>query len=204
MKYGLSGVVCASITAIFLMSANNVSAAFINGDIAFGTAIGASWKPADNLLNTGTATTATADGIVFESGIDPSPIDEGIVTSAFGDFAAVTLGTFVDFNDFVFDPLVPGTQLWTFTSGGAYSFSMSTINVVSQTANSISLEGTGIASIDGFDDTGGDFTLTLNQSGEAFSFSSSASVVVPVPAAAWLFGSGVLGLVGIARHKKAA
>ena len=28
--------------------------------------------------------------------------------------------------------------------------------------------------------------------------------VVPVPAAAWLFGSGLLGLVGIARRKKAA
>ena len=28
--------------------------------------------------------------------------------------------------------------------------------------------------------------------------------VVPIPAAAWLFGSGLLGLVGIARRKKAA
>ena len=27
---------------------------------------------------------------------------------------------------------------------------------------------------------------------------------VPIPAAAWLFGSGLLGLVGMARHKKAA
>jgi hypothetical protein len=29
-------------------------------------------------------------------------------------------------------------------------------------------------------------------------------VVVPVPAAVWLFGSGLLGLVGIARRKKKA
>jgi hypothetical protein len=28
--------------------------------------------------------------------------------------------------------------------------------------------------------------------------------VVPVPAAVWLFGSGLLGLIGVARHKKAA
>jgi len=27
--------------------------------------------------------------------------------------------------------------------------------------------------------------------------------VVPLPAAAWLFGSGLLGLIGVARHKKA-
>ena len=28
--------------------------------------------------------------------------------------------------------------------------------------------------------------------------------VVPVPAAVWLFGSGLLGLVGVARRKKSA
>jgi hypothetical protein len=28
------------------------------------------------------------------------------------------------------------------------------------------------------------------------------ATVVPIPAAAWLFGSGLLGLVGVARHKK--
>lgn len=35
------------------------------------------------------------------------------------------------------------------------------------------------------------------------SFTSSATLV-PVPAAVWLFGSGLLGLVGMARRKKAA
>jgi len=32
---------------------------------------------------------------------------------------------------------------------------------------------------------------------------SAASAVVPVPAAVWLFGSGLIGLIGIARRKKA-
>lgn len=41
----------------------------------------------------------------------------------------------------------------------------------------------------------------LNLSAGAFSGSLS---IVPVPAAVWLFGSGLLGLVGIARRKKAA
>jgi hypothetical protein len=60
-----------------------------------------------------------------------------------------------------------------------------------------------MASISGFDDTDGDFALTLNQSGQAFSFSSSASVV-PVPPAVWLFGSGLPGLIKIARRRKVA
>jgi hypothetical protein len=35
-------------------------------------------------------------------------------------------------------------------------------------------------------------------------FTFSAAAVVPVPAAIWLFGFGLLGLIGIARRKKAA
>ena len=34
--------------------------------------------------------------------------------------------------------------------------------------------------------------------------SDFGQAVVPVPAAVWLFGSGLLGLIGIARRKKAA
>lgn len=37
-----------------------------------------------------------------------------------------------------------------------------------------------------------------------FYFSGSDIAAIPVPPAAWLFGSGLLGLIGIARRKKAA
>ena len=37
------------------------------------------------------------------------------------------------------------------------------------------------------------FNITLN---------GTAATVIPVPAAVWLFGSGLLGLVGVARRKK--
>ena len=40
--------------------------------------------------------------------------------------------------------------------------------------------------------------------GKDLSHISAYTKVVPVPAAVWLFGSGLLGLVGIARRKKAA
>ena len=47
------------------------------------------------------------------------------------------------------------------------------------------------------------FGLT-DQTGVGFSGFVEQQTVVPVPAAVWLFGSGLLGLVGMARRKKAA
>ena len=42
----------------------------------------------------------------------------------------------------------------------------------------------------------------IDYSVESLSFSTVSAM--PVPAAVWLFGSGLLGLIGVARHKKAA
>ena len=41
-------------------------------------------------------------------------------------------------------------------------------------------------------------SVTMNN----IAFKSSTGEVVPVPAAVWLFGSGLIGLIGIARRKK--
>lgn len=185
------------LTGIGLLSlAGAASAVPIVGDIAFGTAPGAYWTPADSALVTGTATTANADGVVFTDGSAPGTTDDGIVSSAFGDYSG-TVGDLVDFNDFVFDPLVGGTQLWTFTDSGiTYSFAMTTSTLVAQTNNTISLEGSGYATITGKEQTGGTWSLTLNNNGSAFSFSSSASV--PEPGIALLLGAGLIGL-GVSR-----
>ena len=42
------------------------------------------------------------------------------------------------------------------------------------------------------------------QFSEVFTISITAANAVPVPAAAWLFGSGLLGLVGVARRRKSS
>jgi len=47
---------------------------------------------------------------------------------------------------------------------------------------------------------GEDYTLT----GGSVTATGGSVTAVPVPAAVWLFGSGLLGLVGVARRKKAA
>jgi hypothetical protein len=50
---------------------------------------------------------------------------------------------------------------------------------------------------------GGEFSLGYAQ-GNAGSFLVTTLQPVPVPAALWLFGSGLLGLIGISRRKKTA
>lgn len=50
----------------------------------------------------------------------------------------------------------------------------------------------------GIEAAGGTYTLTL------WGSNGGGGPVVPIPAAAWLFGSGVIGLVGLARRKMAA
>jgi len=61
-----------------------------------------------------------------------------------------------------------------------------------------------------FDDQGtsGSFIIEVGAGGFTQMFADissngSAVSVIPVPAAAWLFGSGLIGLIGIARRKKA-
>ena len=44
----------------------------------------------------------------------------------------------------------------------------------------------------------GDYTLNIKMENQV-----NGAAVIPVPAAVWLFGSGLIGLIGIARRKKA-
>ena len=49
----------------------------------------------------------------------------------------------------------------------------------------------------GYDTTSATWSFSANNA----SFYSMSVAAVPVPAAVWLFGSGLIGLIGVARRK---
>ncbi len=88
-----------------------------------------------------------------------------------------------------------------FFSVGGWQLDTSSLYIIDQTAGLLNLMGKGVLSGNGFDAT--DVTWSFSSS-SASSYSmtvASAVSTVPVPAAIWLFGAGLLGLVGIARRK---
>lgn len=50
---------------------------------------------------------------------------------------------------------------------------------------------------------GGAFTSATTFTSQAVNFGTAGVTIVPVPAAVWLFGSGLIGLVGVAKRSKA-
>ena len=75
------------------------------------------------------------------------------------------------------------------------------VNIWDANGDSIDVDGDGVPGLAMID--GAFVGFNANFSVNAASYEVNPAVV-PVPAAVWLFGSGLLGLVGVARRKKAA
>lgn len=119
-------------------------------------------------------------------------------TSGDGDIGSTvgfgTAGT-VNNGSITFNPSTAVDNLLTI---GGWQVDLSTTSIVNQTADVLNLAGSGAISGNGFDLTPTQWTLSANATGSSYSMTVTA---VPIPAALWLFGSGLLGLAGIVRKK---
>lgn len=161
--------------------------------------------------NTGDLNTATAFGSftnVFVTG----------TTGSFTGIALFSPGS-VTMTPYAFSPTAGGgaTTLWSTTSGGVASFSLTQITSINHAPNDmLAIAATGVFHVTGFDDTSGGYILTANQAGGTFSFSSGNgtlptrlpdTVTVRVPdvgPTALLLGVSLLGLIAVKRRKISA
>ena len=111
----------------------------------------------------------------------------GVTSSSIGTGGAVSLDvlTFMPVDNFIL------VENW--------RFDLSTLNIIEQEADSLILKGTGLLiDMDGvLESTAAVWELTTRYN-TSYGITVTA---VPVPAAVWLFGSGLIGLAGIARRK---
>lgn len=68
-------------------------------------------------------------------------------------------------------------------------------------AETLIIRATGVLNLTDYEETAGTFDFSSETGYGVFSAGSTA---VPLPAAAWLFGSGLIALVGIGRRRKVA
>ena len=142
-------------------------------------------------------------------GADLSDATTLTLNTATGTIGTGDIGTKVSFgtpgtvnNPLTFDPSTSIPNLLQIGGVNGWQVDIGATSITGQTVSTIFLEGTGtISSLDlgsGFDPTPTTWTLSSNDAGISYSMTITA---VPVPAAVWLFGSGLIGLISIARRK---
>jgi len=164
----------------FALSGNLTKATPISGSINF------NGEATTNTGNLGSATSFS------------SIVGAIVVPAETGNYSGIAIVTPVTFTPFSFTA-AGVTPLWTLTVGGVtYSFNATSIVVSNQNANFLNLQGTGIASITGFQDTAGSWSITDTSVGGSPTFTfGAATTVSSVPDAGTTVLLIVLGLAGV-------
>ncbi len=194
-------VLTATAALVFGLGAN-AQAMMLQGTIGFG----GTYMPTP----TGDLNTATGIDITFAQALIASgDFDTLVNTATDGTLGVDDTNTTLTYNDFDFlPPSTPIAPLW---DNGVVSFDLMFITLVDQSIpNQINIQGTGIFSAAGFDDTEGTWEFTANQTingqigGFTFSTSESGAPLpeVPEPGTMLLMGSGLVGLGFWRKFKK--
>jgi hypothetical protein len=157
-------------------------------------------------FNTGIANASLAGGIgitgnyTYDGDLSDDTVltlNSAIGTSGTFDFANVTFGLSGTINNgsFSFAPFSPAGEANVLVIGG-WQLDLTSLVIIDQTPSLLTLEGTGILS-----GNAGTTAATWSFSSQSALSYSMSIAAVPVPAAVWLFGSGLIGLVGVARRK---
>ncbi len=166
------------------------------GNFAQYTANGTASGMTGTIDNTGNMT-FTPTNRLGTVGSFPSLVDERWNVDNFN--GGTTVGT-------VFTPNAPnGNTAWNVFTTGAATNSAGTTNGTVISACTGGYCGTVVSSGQVGADWGGFFGAAVNERWNIkIVFTGPLQAPIPVPAAVWLFGSGLLGLAGIARRKKKA
>ncbi len=157
-----------------------------------GTANAAMIRGEIGMIGFGTSSfdTLTADFV-------PAPFATTIAGVTLDFDTYIGIGDPVVFNGFIFDPWTPPVDLW---SVGGFTFQLDSVLVTLQTADQLALVGSGVVKGNSFDDTPGNWSMSIDSSDSFFTFSSVTAV--PEASILMLLGTGLIGVAFYTRRRK--
>lgn len=168
-----------------LLLANVASAVMISGEVAIGLTSGSSV-----VLN------KTANTVTFTAG----PKGDGRVNFSTGAFAGLD-DAYANYNNFSYDPFSSPLVLWNMIATPTTYFTLMSIDSISETVTGVTLSGSGMASILGYEDTFGTWAFSSDKAGSRYSFSSTTSVP-DSGSSLLLLGLGLTVVGGVARLRR--